>query len=533
MAAPQSQGGRMSDKNDRAIPARLNLAVSAAAIAASAFCLWYAAHASAWWGVAVAALVFSFTNNTIFALHHEAVHGTFSPQRRINEAAGTVFAAFFPTIFSVQRVSHLGHHRRNRTDRELYDYYLPHQSWLLKTYWIYCLLTGFYWSIIPVACLVYMLWPFTFRSAWFQKGPARWWGFEPFVADIALAPIRRLWLEGLVSLLLQITLFAALDLSFTAWIICYWAFGVNWASVQYTDHAGSPRDVVEGAWNLKFSPLGEALFLNYNFHLVHHREPAIPWIHLPRYVRSTDPNPSFWSIYRRLWLGARPAPDGAGPEPLPKPVPVAPRGSVARHAVSRVAVGLVLAFLLATPSLAQSTGTPEDHAALRQLRDDVVEAVNNRDYAMVRKVLHEPFMATLVTQDSFADFDQLKSYFEGLYTRPVLRMKRVALAVSPDDYSQIFTGTFAINKGSTKEHYELADGRSFDLNGRWTAVTLKQDDGWKVLAVHDGVDFLENPVITAVEQSIVWFAAGGAIAGLLIGFAAGWFVRRATTTARA
>ena len=29
--------------------------------------------------------------------------------------------------------------------------------------------------------------------------------------------------------------------------LCYWAFGLNWSSVQYSDHAGSPRDVIEGA----------------------------------------------------------------------------------------------------------------------------------------------------------------------------------------------------------------------------------------------------------------------------------------------
>lgn len=300
------------------IPAAANLAIAGAAMGVSLLCLWQAAHAASWLGVGLAAMAFSFTNNTIFALHHEAVHGVFHPSRRINEAAGALFAAFFPTIFSVQRISHLGHHRRNRTDLELHDYYLPRQSWLLKTYWIYCLLTGFYWSIIPVAGLVYILWPLAFRAPWFQNGPARWWGFQPFVADIAAEPIPRIWFEGVFSLGFQCLVFAALELDFASWLVCYWAFGINWSSVQYTDHAGSPRDVIEGAWNLRFWPITQALFLNYNFHLAHHRQPDFPWIHLPRLVRDGDANPSFWTIYPRLWLGAKPAPNGPGPEPLPK-----------------------------------------------------------------------------------------------------------------------------------------------------------------------------------------------------------------------
>jgi fatty acid desaturase len=298
------------------IPAALNSTIAIIAMIASASCLWIASHAASWWIVGAAAIVFSYTNNTLFSLLHEAVHGQFHPNRRLNDLAGAVLAGFFPTIFSIQRISHLGHHRRNRSDEELYDYYLPHQSWWLKTYWIYCLLTGFYWAIIPIAAFLYVVWPWAFRSPWFQNGPAAWWGFRPFVRDIGGAPIPRVWCEGVLSLLVQALLFVALDLNVIGWIICYWAFGLNWSSVQYSDHAGSPRDVIEGAWNLRFWPVARWAFLNYNYHLVHHRQPNVPWVYLPRLVRAGDANPTFWQIYLRLWLGARKAPAGPGPKPL-------------------------------------------------------------------------------------------------------------------------------------------------------------------------------------------------------------------------
>ncbi len=297
------------------IPVRANLAIAALAIGANLALLWAASHAGTWWGVALAAVAFSFTNNTVFSLQHEAVHGHFHPNRRVNEIAGVLFAAFFPTIFAVQRISHLGHHRRNRTDAELYDYVLPGQSRLLKSYWIYCLLFGFYWMIIPTAMLIYVLAPWAFRSKAFLHGPARWWGFEPFVADIAAAPVARIWPQGLVTLTVQVALFLVLDLGFWGWLAAYWAFGINWSSVQYTDHAGSPRDVIEGAWNLRFWPVTQALFLNYNLHLAHHRDPSVPWTGLPARVAPDDPRPSFWPIYLRLFLGARPAPPGPAPDP--------------------------------------------------------------------------------------------------------------------------------------------------------------------------------------------------------------------------
>lgn len=296
------------------IPGRLNLAIGAGALAASILCLWTASHATSLAAAALAAILFSFANNTLFALLHEAVHGGFHADRRLNEAAGWLFAAFFPTSFAVQRTSHLGHHRRNRSDAELYDYYLPGQSRWLKLYWIYCLLTGFYWAIIPVAGLVYLLCPWGFRSRAFREGPARWWGFEPFVADIARLPAATVWPQYLFAAAVQSGLFLALGLSPLGWLACYWAFGINWSSVQYTDHAWSPRHPVEGAWNLGRMPITQALFLNYNLHLAHHREPQVPWIHLPGRVRPEDARPSFWSIYGRLWLGPRPAPPFETPD---------------------------------------------------------------------------------------------------------------------------------------------------------------------------------------------------------------------------
>jgi fatty acid desaturase len=302
-----------------AIPSVLNLAIAVASGVITFGCLWLASHAPHWTLLIAAAFVFSFANNTIFSLLHECVHGSFSANRQVNEAAGVALAALFPTAFTIQRVSHFGHHRRNRSELEMYDYYLPHQSRWLKTYWIYCLLTGFYWAIIPVAGLVYLLCPFAFRGAGFVNGPAKWWGFREYVADIAGEPVMRVWAELLYTFAFQVFLWLTLDLNWIGWLACYWAFGLNWSSLQYTDHAYSPRDVHEGAWNLRFWAISQAIFLNYNLHLVHHRRPTIPWIHLPRFVRTDDPRPSFWSIYLSLWGGARLAPPQSGPTNPPWP----------------------------------------------------------------------------------------------------------------------------------------------------------------------------------------------------------------------
>lgn len=194
--------------------------------------------------------------------------------------------------------------------------------------------------------------------------------------------------------------------------------------------------------------------------------------------------------------------------------------------MTRSLAALAIFLALAAPAPAQTAGTAADHEALRQLKGRVTEALNTRDYATAERLLAKPFMATAVTQDSFTDLAALKAWYEGLYTRDFLRLKSVTLAAEADELSQIHTGTFALTRGSTKERYELADGRAFELAGRWTAVSIRDGAEWKLLGVHTGVNFLDNPVIGAIERSVMWFGLGGGLAGLVAGFGAGWFMRR-------
>ena len=183
-------------------------------------------------------------------------------------------------------------------------------------------------------------------------------------------------------------------------------------------------------------------------------------------------------------------------------------------------------MLLGRPLLAQNASQAADHEALRKLKTDVITAINTRNVQSMDTLLHKPFMSTLITQDSFTDIDRLKAYFDDLFTRSVLRINKITMEAEPDESAQIYTGTFAVARGGTKEVYELGDGRTYTIPGRWTATTIKDNGQWKVLAVHTGVNFIDNPVMTAVEKSTLYFGAGGVALGAVIGFLLGFLIRR-------
>ena len=147
--------------------------------------LWAASHLDFPYAL-LAIWFFALINNLPFALMHEAVHGVASDSRPINAFIGTLAGWAFPTSFSMQRVAHVGHHQRNRTDQELYDYYLPEQSKAMRNFWLYAgNLFGLYWWCVVESNILYALAPGIYRSRLFVDRIAPRLGFGPYVKELA------------------------------------------------------------------------------------------------------------------------------------------------------------------------------------------------------------------------------------------------------------------------------------------------------------------------------------------------------------
>lgn len=298
------------------IPARLNLVIAVVSFSLALVFLLGATYAETWWQGLFAA-GFALVGNTIFSLLHESVHRVFHPNKTVNDLFGQFCAMFFPTGFFFQRAFHLGHHRRNRTDVEMFDMYYPNDSKFLKFTQMYTILLGFYWTAAPIGGILYLISPrmLDFKLFRSKNKYLKPMSMEAMISGLDGLNSKRVRLELLVSLLFQISLFFVLGISFRAWLCCYWSFAILWGSIQYADHAWSKRDIRSGAWNLRVNWFVEKVFLNYHHHLAHHEYPYVPWIHLPKFVDYSAYRPSHFGIWLSLWKGPRPA-----NAPAPKPI---------------------------------------------------------------------------------------------------------------------------------------------------------------------------------------------------------------------
>ncbi len=304
-------------RNDYQITTKLNFTVFIAAVMVALTCLTLASSSTSIWMVVFNAFIFSFVANTLFSLMHEAVHGYLFTNRKMNERVGQILAGFFPTSFTFQRFMHLGHHRRNRTDAEMFDLYYKEDNKLLKWAQLYGIFTGPYWLLVPLSATLVAVFPWLKNPDVQVRLHWRWLertGVFAMTSGLSRVNVRRIQLEVLFGFLLHASMFYFLDLTLIGWAICYFMFAVNWGALQYADHAFSVRDIKDGAWNLRVSTPVRWVFLNYHCHLAHHQNPQVPWYHLPLLVSAQDYQPTFWQIFFAMLKGPRLVDEHTQPE---------------------------------------------------------------------------------------------------------------------------------------------------------------------------------------------------------------------------
>jgi len=243
------------------IPARLNAVIALAQVVAVAALLFFARHTRGW-QLALFAIAFAIVMNSVYSIIHEAEHGILFTSRRANDAAGVMMALLFPAPFHLIRQGHLGHHNRNRTDDEAFDFWFEGEHPLWKCVQFYGILTGFYWLTVVLSNIVVLLVPQLFDRSRFEFD-------RPSAAFMdALNPKYWRWIriEALAAIAMH-TSIVFLMRDAIAYATMYAAFGFSWSAMQYVHHFGTERDVRNGARNLwLFGPI-DVLWLNHNWHL--------------------------------------------------------------------------------------------------------------------------------------------------------------------------------------------------------------------------------------------------------------------------
>lgn len=268
----------------KAIPRQLNHSLAAVHLLLNLYQFFvlplYLLPLSPWWALTLVPVV--ALSNPFWSLIHEAIHDLFHPSSHVNALVGRLLAVFFGSPFRVLRLSHLMHHRLNRSPLEGTELYDRNKTSRMRAG------LGYYFQILGGLYL------FEFISSLPFFLPRKFLNFlvRRFFSGRTLAgmlvrslvteeSIREIRVDGLMVLGL-LGLSAACygeNWEFLGTALMARAFLISFLDNVY--HYRTPLDDVLYADNLWLPRSLSRALLHFNLHGIHHRNPSIPWIRLP------------------------------------------------------------------------------------------------------------------------------------------------------------------------------------------------------------------------------------------------------------
>jgi len=174
-----------------------------------------------------------------------------------------------------------------------------------------------------------------------------------------------------------------------------------------------------------------------------------------------------------------------------------------------------------TPA-ASVAGEDPAHNELRLLRQHMEDAMNARDIDSILEGVADDVVFTTMNDDVVRGKENIRAYFEKMMNGPDARVKDVKTKFEVDELTILYgepNGTrFGVAYGHSEDEYTLADGTKFQVQPRWSATMVRDDESWKIVNFHYSVNMFDNPVVDKAMGKIAMIGSGALVLGLLIGF---------------
>lgn len=174
---------------------------------------------------------------------------------------------------------------------------------------------------------------------------------------------------------------------------------------------------------------------------------------------------------------------------------------------------LLLLWNLPQSALAANVSS-EDLKSIIRTRDIALEALNTRDFSKVAPYLHPNFTITTVDNQVFHKVPEFEKYWNQQFSNTIQDIK---MNFKGDTLRTFLTPEIDVATGEAITTFSFKDGKSANMDVRWTAVLQKLQDKWLIQSLHFSSNLLNNPVLNAAQQLGKTLAIGAGIGGFLIG----------------
>jgi uncharacterized protein (TIGR02246 family) len=134
------------------------------------------------------------------------------------------------------------------------------------------------------------------------------------------------------------------------------------------------------------------------------------------------------------------------------------------------------------------------HEELRTLRKEVLDAFKKKDVDRLLKCLHEDVIVTLQNAEVCEGHEEVRAFHARMSEGENRSVQSQETVFEVDDLSIIYGDDTAVARGSIQDDFKLTAGMEFQLQSRWSATLVKEDDRWLVASFHASTNMFENGV---------------------------------------
>jgi uncharacterized protein (TIGR02246 family) len=188
---------------------------------------------------------------------------------------------------------------------------------------------------------------------------------------------------------------------------------------------------------------------------------------------------------------------------------------------------MIVTLIAALPLVAE----PDEavHNALRQVKATMTKALNERDLDTIVANVTPEVVFTTMNGDVCHGREAIRAYFNKMLNAPGHIVKNLTVSFEADALTTLYGGDTGIAYGSSKDHYDLTNGQSFDIRGRWSCTLVREGDRWLIASFHYSANVFDNPILERTKTFLTGGAVAAAIAGLIVGALIGRLMSRRRT----
>ncbi len=179
---------------------------------------------------------------------------------------------------------------------------------------------------------------------------------------------------------------------------------------------------------------------------------------------------------------------------------------------------IAVSILTSLQIVAQTTVDREsDRVKLRQILSDIQEGINEKNIERILPNLTEHVVVIYQNAEVSHGRTDVENYFKSHFFGPNPMIKKFRIEgkiLAPAE----FYGDTAIAYGTTIDDMEVASGKKFLLQGKWSASLVSQEGVWRISSLHFSTNVLDNPVIDGVVQMGILAAVIALLAGVGLGY---------------